>query len=162
MPTVLLLRHATAEPYASSDAARPLSPHGLRQASHVAQHLSTRELVPDVVLCSTALRTRQTWQTIEENLGPTAAAQCHMRDDLYQASPDAVQSLVAQQSPAQVVLVVGHEPIMSMTAARYAGPQSDEVAVMTVSVGMPTAGLAIIEVESLASLTGTLVELVRS
>src|SRR5690625_797497 len=162
MPTVLLLRHATAEPYASSDAARPLSPHGLRQASHVAQHLSTRGLVPDVVLCSTAVRPRQTWQTIEENLGRTPAPQCHMRDDLYQASPDVVQNLVAQQSPAHVVLVVGHEPIMSMTAARYAGPQSDKVALMTVGVGMPTAGLAIIELESLASPTGTLVDLVRS
>ncbi|HLR56856.1 MAG TPA: histidine phosphatase family protein [Beutenbergiaceae bacterium] len=148
MPTLVLLRHAKAEAAGPSDFERKLSAPGRSQARRVAAHLVAEGLVPDVVLCSAALRARQTWEQVEAGLaerGHPGEPVVHVAEELYSARPETVADLVAAQAAGEVTLVVGHEPTMSMTAAALAGPESDEVAVMSAQVGIPTATAAVLE-----------------
>jgi|SRR5690625_252931 len=158
MPTLLLLRHAQAGEQAPTDAQRPLTSWGREQARQVAIGLANRELIPDVVLCSSAERTWQTWQTIEQEL--PLQPEVKVLTDLYQATPETVYQYVSQQH-ANVVLVVGHEPIMSTTAAMYAAEESDPAAVLSVGMGMPTANMAVIKLEDLTERAGVLTEVMR-
>lgn len=148
MPTLVLLRHAKAESAGPSDVERKLSTAGLTQAKRVAEHLVAEELLPDVVLCSAAVRARQTWDQVAAGLterGHGAEPVVHVTEELYSARPETVADLVAARAAGEVTLVVGHEPIMSMTAAALAGPGSDEVALMSARVGIPTATAAVLD-----------------
>ncbi|MPV49846.1 histidine phosphatase family protein [Pseudactinotalea sp. HY160] len=151
MATLLLLRHAKAEPRSGPDERRPLSATGRDQAGRVAEHLRNRR--PDVVLCSAAVRTQQTWQRLAYGLADhgieVAGIEVVVLESLYRASPRAVLAAVSEYGgDAGVVLVVGHEPIMSMTAAALAGPGSHEAGTHVVAAGLSTASLAVIEVDS--------------
>ena len=63
--------------------------------------------VPDVVLCSTATRTRQTWAGAAEHLAP--AAPVTFLPKLYLAGRRAVLPLLAQQTD-ETVMLIGHNP----------------------------------------------------
>src|SRR5690625_138924 len=148
MPTLVLLRHAKAEAAGPSDFERKLSAPGRSQARRVAAHLAAAGLVPDVVLCSAALRARQTWEQVEAapaERGQPGEPVAHVAEELYSAGPDTAADLVAAPAPGQVGRAAGHDPTMSMTAAALAGPDADEVAVMSAQVGIPTATAAVLE-----------------
>jgi phosphohistidine phosphatase len=110
MRTLLLLRHAKARTEdAGGDAARPLAPRGLRAAERVGEHLAERGLVPDLVLCSTALRARQTWERAAAALRP--APRVELDGSLYLAAPARILARVQEVGPAiATLLVVGHNP----------------------------------------------------
>lgn len=105
---LLLIRHAKAEPYATSDAARALTEKGRDQAAKVGVFLSKQGLVPDVTLASPLLRARET----AEILCNAAAAEspviepwlaCGMR-------PSSAMKELAAYSNFQRVAIVGHNP----------------------------------------------------
>ena len=54
---LLLLRHAKAEPYGTSDAERRLTDRGRRQAVAAGVHLREADAVPQVAMVSSAART---------------------------------------------------------------------------------------------------------
>lgn len=141
---LVLLRHAKSEhPEGVVDHARPLSLVGRRQATKVGSGLAAAELVPDLVLCSSSLRTRQTWDVAGTSLG--AEPPVEYLDELYDAGVDAVLAAVrAADEVARVVLVVGHEPTMSHTASVLAGPGSDDATVSRVHVGVPTGSWSVL------------------
>ena len=60
--TLVILRHAKAErPAELADADRPLTQRGHADAAAAGAWLAARGYRPDLVLCSPAKRTRQTW-----------------------------------------------------------------------------------------------------
>ncbi len=73
-----LLRHAKSswdEP-GRPDRERPLAPRGVRDAKRVAKHLRRQGVAPELVLCSPAVRTRETLELVLPALAakfPTAA-----------------------------------------------------------------------------------------
>lgn len=163
MATLILLRHAKAESSGPTDFERPLAARGHEQTRAVAQNLLTHGLAPEVVLCSAALRTRQTWADVAAGLGEEQAATVHYLEELYSARPKVVRSLVREYSgQAQTVLVVGHEPIMSMTATDFAGADSDRTAMFSVQSGMSTASMAVLDLTDFASRRGTLRPILRA
>jgi phosphohistidine phosphatase len=144
---LVLLRHAKAEPSSGStpDFDRPLALNGRRQASRVGMALTAAGLVPELVLVSSALRTRQTWELARGHLGghPKVPAQVH--DELYAASVSDVLDLVRAVDPGiKTLLVVGHEPTMAATAAYVADKSSDDAALAQVRVGVPTATFSVL------------------
>lgn len=146
---LVILRHAKAEPAgAVVDHERPLALAGRRQASAVGAALAEAGVVPDHVLCSSALRTRQTWDLVRTALGAAGAAQADVdvSDALYEAATSDVVGLV-RTLPEEVgtVLVVGHEPTVSHAAATLAGADSDDAAVARVRTGVPTATWSVLE-----------------
>ena len=71
--TLIVLRHAKAGwPDAADDHARPLAERGHAQAPAAGDWLREHDLVPDAVVCSDALRTRQTCVWVCERLGELA------------------------------------------------------------------------------------------
>jgi len=150
---LLLLRHAKAEhPDLLPDVQRPLSLVGRRQSTQVGTALAADGLVPDLVLCSASVRTRQTWDLVRSTLG--ADPDVRYLDEVYYAGSGALVDLV-RGVPADVstLLVVGHEPTMSQAAVLLAGPGSDPAVLERVRVGVPTASWSLLEVDGWSTLT---------
>ena len=67
--TLAVLRHAKAvQDPGLDDKDRALTKRGLRDATAAGGRLREAQLIPDLVLCSTALRTRQTWEQVRAAL----------------------------------------------------------------------------------------------
>jgi phosphohistidine phosphatase len=143
---LVILRHAKAEHGGVlDDHVRTLALEGRRQAGAVGASLREAGLAPDVVLCSSAVRTRQTWDLVRNALGADVA-HVEVADALYSAGSRELLDLVRSVDPeAGTVLVVGHEPTVSQAAALLAGPGSDETALLRVRTGVPTASYSVLE-----------------
>lgn len=146
--TLVLLRHAKAEhPERVADIQRPLSLVGRRQSGRVGVALAADGRVPDLVLCSSSVRTRQTWELARSTLGATP--EVRFVEGIYYAGERELLALV-QTVPDDVrtLLVVGHEPTMSHLAVGLAGPDSDPTTLARVRVGVPTASWSLLDVPS--------------
>ncbi|HEX8507879.1 MAG TPA: histidine phosphatase family protein [Propionibacteriaceae bacterium] len=137
------MRHAKAvSDHPRGDHERPLNDRGAAAAIAVGQTLVARELVPDVVACSTATRTRQTWDGVVA--GGARACEVRYLELLYLASvPTLLRTVQAMPRSAGTVMVVGHSPgipaLVDFLVARTAGsrdwPRLGEY---------PTAGVAVL------------------
>ena len=145
---LILLRHAKAEHHGGvSDEMRPLSPNGRKQAAMVGTLMAQAGLAPDVALCSSAVRTRQTYELLAKNLGNTP--QIAYSEDLYGAGLSGTLAVIAEARPwARTVLVVGHEPVMSGVASVLAGEGSDPAPRARVRLRVPTGAGSVLEVPS--------------
>ncbi|WP_426595447.1 SixA phosphatase family protein [Cellulomonas sp. McL0617] len=143
---LVLLRHAKAEhPERMEDIQRPLSLVGRRQAGRVGAALAADGLVPDLVLCSSSVRTRQTWELARSTLGATPDVQ--FVEAIYYAGPrELLEAVQGVPDDVRTLLVVGHEPTMSHAAAGLAGPDSDPTTLARVRVGVPTASWSLLAV----------------
>lgn len=123
MIRLLLLRHAKAEPLEghASDHDRPLSPEGVTAAREVGAWLRGHGLIPDLVLCSTARRTRETWSLAAEG-GGISGVDTRFVARLYETSVSMMLDVVREAAqPHGTVLVVGHEPTMSHAVLHLSG-----------------------------------------
>jgi phosphohistidine phosphatase len=106
---LVLLRHAKSswsDP-GLTDHDRPLNGRGRRAAPVVGRHLREEGLVPDLVLCSSAVRARATLA----RLGLPEAVEVRVEDDLYGADPDEIVAFLrAVPDAVESVLVVAHNP----------------------------------------------------
>ena len=111
MRTLYLLRHAKSARDDSTlvDHDRPLAARGVRDTRVVADHMRQRGIAPDVVLCSSSRRTRETLDLLGDAV-PTGS-EIHLEDGLYAASADALlHRLRAVPVAGERVLVIGHNP----------------------------------------------------
>jgi phosphohistidine phosphatase len=141
--TLVLLRHGkSAYPVGVPDHDRPLADRGLRQASLAGEHIRTLVDRFDLVLCSTATRTRQTLDAT----GLTAG-RVEYRAEIYAAEPDEILDLL-RTVPDDVtsVLVVGHSPGVPELADALAGPGSDPAARSGLDEKFPTSAFAVVTV----------------
>jgi phosphohistidine phosphatase len=140
--TLVLLRHAKAEPplqYAT-DAERPLSTRGHSDATAAGVWLAEQGLIPDRVLCSPALRTRQTWDDVAAAIGAAAPEVAYVAS-MYDAGAEALLRTIAQTSDdVRTLLVVGHNPILSIVSG-YLDPAGGD------GGSLRTAGIAVHTVE---------------
>lgn len=118
MPTLIVVRHAkAATPFGTSDVDRPLSPRGTRDAKAAGDELRAAGVLPDRVVCSTALRARQTLAGL--GLDPPVA----LEPRVYGADvEDLLDVLREQVEEPGTLLLVGHNPslhelVLSMTDA---------------------------------------------
>ncbi len=147
MNRLWLLRHAKAVPQEgnSPDRDRPLdAPAGEEAAEAVAGWMEAHGLVPDLALCSSALRTRQTLALILPRLG--GRPQIQYEDALYLADArellaDALRRLPRDRAG---VLLVGHNPGLHDLAVALAESATGAHA-RRLRQGMPTAALASFE-----------------
>ena len=117
--TLVLLRHARAEtPGDRRDIDRRLTKVGETDADAAGAWLAYERLRPRLVLCSPAVRTRQTWHGVAVALAqadPDAAApEVHYETGLYTGGrTEVVDLLRAVPDETKIVLVIGHNPTMS-------------------------------------------------
>ena len=142
MKRLYLLRHAKSSWDDSSlpDHDRPLAGRGRRASKAIARHLREEDIKPDLVLCSSARRGRETLDRLEKALG---ASTVQVEDDLYAASAtqllDRVRSV---PDSVESVMLIGHNPGLQELALGLAraSATADELAAK-----YPTAALATLE-----------------
>lgn len=142
---LLVVRHAKAGyPEGVADHERPLTDRGVRDARNVGEWLAAERFVPDLVLCSTSVRTRQTWELAAEVLGADVEVQHERR--LYAADADTVLDIVRTYGGEHhTVAVVGHEPGLSTMAQSVADPDaSDPDELAGLRDGFPTAAVVVL------------------
>jgi phosphohistidine phosphatase len=108
---LILLRHAKAVPMAPDleDHDRVLAERGRNDAARMGQFLRDENLVPDMVLCSSAARTRQTVEVMLALWG--TAPPLRELPELYLARWLTIINLVRQlREAADTLMVVGHNP----------------------------------------------------
>lgn len=145
MVALYLLRHAKSswDDPALDDHDRPLNNRGRRAADMIGAEMAKRRLKPDLVLCSTALRARETLDRILPHLGTVDIS--HERG-LYLASRSRIVSRLKHiDDGIGRALVVGHEPGIGATAVALAGPDSDPEACRRMTAKYPTGALAVID-----------------
>ena len=109
MKRLILTRHAKSawDDPLTPDHDRPLNERGKAAAADLGQWLASRGYVPQKVLCSDAVRTRQTWSGIAPALPATPLME--LKPALYHAGVD-VMLAVLKHAQADVVMMIGHNP----------------------------------------------------
>src|SRR3954464_7971536 len=109
--TVILLRHGKSSWSDSTlaDIDRPLPPRGKRAPRKLAKYIRRRSIRPALVLCSPALRTRQTFEAGEASLGKRCVGEGE--PELYAASEqELLERLQALPESVSSVMLIGHNP----------------------------------------------------
>lgn len=115
MKTLYLLRHAKSswKDEDLDDKSRPLKKRGHFQADLISDHLSSLLPPAQHVLCSSAVRTRDTLTYFLE-VWPLKKAAIDYTDKLYLAERDTYFSAVTSLSEdVEVAMIVGHNPGLS-------------------------------------------------
>jgi phosphohistidine phosphatase len=137
-----LLRHAKSDwaDTSLSDAKRPLAPRGRRSAARLAENLGPRGIRPGVILCSPALRARETLELLLPALDP--ATDVRFEPALYGAAAgDVILLLRRLPAEAREAMVVGHNPTLQDLALSLAG-RGDDAMLARLRDKFPTAALA--------------------
>lgn len=122
----MLVRHGKSDwsDSTASDKARPLNNRGRKDAIFLGQKIQERDLVPDRILCSTALRTIQTLQGMMQVLSQyseTRLPEILYFDELYLAAPQTIEQIVAANHGGKGRLMcIGHNPGLESLASRLA------------------------------------------
>ncbi len=167
MKHILLLRHAKSawSDLALSDHDRPLNRRGERAAKAIGDHLAHRGPRPDLVLCSTAQRARQTLAPVIKRLGKNTPP-IALEETLYLASEASLLARLQEVSDeVATVLLVGHNDGIWRLAEMLAG-RGSSANLAALQEKYPTGTLATLQVPDgpwtdLAAGSGELLAFVR-
>jgi phosphohistidine phosphatase len=107
--TLLLVRHAKSSwDHDVEDHERPLSGRGRRDAEALGRLLA-EDGQPDLVLCSDAVRTRETWDRAAAG-GATAAQVKYVREIYHGWVPELVALIRKVPDDVSTLLMLGHAP----------------------------------------------------
>ena len=144
MLTLTLFRHAKSswDEHALADVERPLNARGREAAPRMGQHMAGLKLTPDLILCSTAVRTRETAALALPQLA--GASTPEYLEALYLASPATLLAITRRTPPAiRHLMLIGHNPGLHELALELARTgNSDDL--RRLAEKLPTAGLVVI------------------
>jgi phosphohistidine phosphatase len=134
MPSLIVLRHAKAAAGPGlADIDRPLNERGRRDAAATGEWLRNGGLAPDAVLCSTAVRTRQTLAGLA-----LATGEVRYESRIYDNDPDVLLDLVrGTDDEVRRLLLIGHNPSVHQLVHDLTGGGPKD---------FPTSALAVIDV----------------
>jgi phosphohistidine phosphatase len=139
--TLVVVRHAKAEPYADTDFDRRLTRRGHAEAQSAGEFLAATGLRPDTALVSAAVRAVETWEHLRD---ATGAAETDPSEDLYSASAEEVLGAVRDlPESATSAAYVGHNPAAGSFAYSLNDGEGDPEVVRGLLEGFPTAAVAV-------------------
>jgi phosphohistidine phosphatase len=144
MLTLSLLRHAKSswDDPAVKDFDRQLSDRGEKAAPRMGAYMAEHGLNPDLILCSPAVRARQTLALVLPQLcgGPAVTYE----DSFYLAAPSLLLARIRKVgNTTRHILIVGHDPGMQGLALELSGEGNREQ-LQALASKFPTAGLAVL------------------
>jgi phosphohistidine phosphatase len=148
MLTLSLLRHAKSswKNPTLPDRDRPLATRGMTDAPLMGKAMAERGIDPELVLCSSARRTRDTLALVLPEL--KVEPKVVYEDALYHASPaEMLKMLHDLQAGASRVMLVGHNPELQSFALDLVGSGPKHFR-DRLREKYPTAGLAVINFAS--------------
>ena len=144
--TLILLRHAEAGDSVPGgrDIDRGLTERGRRQAQDVGTYLRNQGAEVDYVICSSAVRARQTLDQLGLSVAPSRV---EVSEDYYNAGVDTLLAALRKLPADSVVaLLVGHAPGVPGVAFELANPDtSDSAAMAVLERRFPAAAVARLE-----------------
>lgn len=144
MARLYLLRHAKAawaQP-GMRDFDRPLDAEGRRDAETLGAAMLSAGYLPQRIVCSTALRARETWAGAARRLGGRENGVI-FADTLYSTDATGYLAIVRDAGDADSLLLVGHNPMMEDLSQALAD-SGEERAKAGIASGFPACGLAVI------------------
>jgi phosphohistidine phosphatase len=152
MKRLILMRHAKSDwsQGGLSDFERPLNKRGVKDSSKVGKWMADQLELPDVILCSSARRTRQTMQLLllgmmSSDLDPQSVEQYNF-ESMYLASTSTLKQLIHLHiNQHESIMLIGHNPGMEGLLLHYCpnAPLTRSGKLMT------TANIAVIEFDDL-------------
>ncbi len=146
MPILFLLRHAKAAgmPESGSNFDRPLHERGIEQCTALRDHIRENGIIPDVIVCSPAVRTRETLDHLRDAWDRDIPVD--FADTIYEAHPEEIRRAIAAHAGRyQSIMVIGHNPGIQMLAMALSSNRTG-AACLEAARGFPTGGLARLEV----------------
>jgi phosphohistidine phosphatase len=113
MKTLFLLRHAKSENATPglTDLNRALNERGRKEAQALGQYIKKENLRFDLVLCSTAVRARETTELVLVSAELPSNVRYEQR--IYEAGPLRLLEVISEvEQSMKAVLVVGHNPAL--------------------------------------------------
>lgn len=157
---LIVMRHAKAEPFASTDRDRRLTDRGAQDAREAGEHLAAHGVVPDHAVVSVAERTRMTWDAVREGAGSSAEA-AYDESAYHGDAEDLLELVRAAPEEAATVIVVGHNPTAADLCHLLDDGAGEKEAVDGLLAGFPPSAVAVFEVDGawadLAAESGRLV-----
>ena len=162
MLTLMLLSHAKSiqSDAGQADSDRPLNKRGRRAAVAVGRYMASNDLLPQLVLCSPAIRAKETWGLAAGQL--TTAPAIHIVPEIYDFGDGKalLEYLRRKAGAVQSVLLVGHNPSIGILAQILIGKGNNKLREQ-LEKKYPTAALAVISFDfdnwgALAAGTGKL------
>ena len=145
MKTLYLLRHAKSNwgNPGLDDHDRPLAARGERAAVVMGVHFAQQQYQPSLVLCSSALRTRQTLEALLPHL--PGHPELVVEEGIYLASCGQLLARVQELDGSQSgVLLIGHNPGIAELAQTLAG-SGERASLRRLAARFPTAASAVCE-----------------
>jgi phosphohistidine phosphatase len=141
--TLVLLRHAKADWPEVPDHERPLADRGRLDSPAVGRRFLDDGVSPELALCSTAARTRETWKLAAHELPHRPRTVYEER--LYDASLGELLALL-NETPDEIrsLLLVGHNPGMHALAEALAGTAEGDTGDRMERIGFPTAAFVVL------------------
>ncbi|MGW3208818.1 SixA phosphatase family protein [Streptomyces sp. NPDC001135] len=141
---LVVLRHAkSAWPEGVEDHRRPLAPRGLRDAPAAGRALADADCLPDLALCSPAVRARRTWELASAEWGTPPPVRYDRR--LYAAGVSDLLEVVREAPPeVETLLLVGHNPGLEDLVLELAGDGLDDT-LDRVRTKFPTSAIAVLD-----------------
>ena len=139
MHSLIIMRHAKSsfKESGTKDSKRGLSKRGEKTAAQVGDLLKERELIPQIMLCSSALRATQTAEIVAKAIGFTGEIRIH--EDLYMAEADDILKLLRKlPDEMERAMVIGHNPglesLIPMLTERIESLPTAAVAYLTLPI----------------------------
>jgi len=146
MKTLILMRHAKSDWNAgnTADHDRSLSDRGRVAAPAMGRWLQDQNLFPDLVLCSTAVRAKETLALVRPYLPQDVPTQ--LLERLYLALPREMLVVLGKSQDAglSTILLVGHNPGIG-SLAHWLSAQGDPKYLAQMQDKFPTGAVAVID-----------------
>jgi phosphohistidine phosphatase len=142
---LFLLRHAKSawDDPTLRDRDRPLAPRGRKAAKRVARWAKRHDVRPQLVVCSSAVRARQTLERVRPGLGDPAV---WIEVTLYAAAADTLLTRVrALPEDVDAAMLIGHNPGLMDLALLLAAPGPNRKRARS---NIPTGALVALEIDA--------------
>jgi phosphohistidine phosphatase len=147
MLTLTLFRHAKSswDTPDLDDRDRPLNARGTEAAAMMGAYFREKGLKPDLVLCSTSVRTRETLELAIGNWG--AEPRTKYESSLYLAEPiNLLEQVRRSVATVRHLMIVGHNPGLQILGLELIGT-GDPTWIAALSRKLPTAGVVVLNFE---------------
>ena len=111
MKRLLIMRHAKSswKDDGLTDHERPLKKRGKNDAQLMGKLLKSKKIVPDLIICSTAQRAKETAEVLAESM--KFKENITFSDALYMAEPsDILNEIASHAAKEKTIMVIGHNP----------------------------------------------------
>lgn len=135
MKQILLMRHGKSD-WSNpelEDFDRPLKKRGRKDSLLMGGLLKENELLPDIVLCSTALRARETLSKLQE-VAPLKTEVLFYDTFYYEGTQAILDALKKLPKHVNRALVIGHNPTMESLIAGVFNMEAFEIKMSTAAI----------------------------